>query len=91
MFLPPLLAELRRTAPGIDISVRQLLPMQGETSPERAWRSAFTELEGRAMDIAIIPSGDIPVRFLKHTLYEEDFVVAVCRTAAQLDRRSVVC
>ena len=63
VFLPPLLAELRRTAPGIDISVRQLLPTPGETSPERAWRSAFAELEARAMDIAIIPFDDIPARF----------------------------
>jgi DNA-binding transcriptional LysR family regulator len=77
VFLPPLLAELARTAPGIDISVRQLLPTQGETSPERAWRSAFADLEARAMDIAVIPSDDIPVRFLKRTLYEEDFVVAM--------------
>lgn len=29
------------------------------------------------MDIAIVPSGDIPARFLARTLYEEDFVVAV--------------
>jgi DNA-binding transcriptional LysR family regulator len=77
VFLPPLLAELRLAAPGMDISVRQLLPTQGETSPERAWRSAFAELEARAMDIAIIPSDDIPVRFLTRTLYDEDFVVAV--------------
>jgi DNA-binding transcriptional LysR family regulator len=77
VFLPPLLAELRRTAPGIDISVRQLLPTQGESSPERAWRSAFGELEARAMDIAIIPSDHIPARFLERTLYEEDFVIAM--------------
>jgi DNA-binding transcriptional LysR family regulator len=77
VFLPPLLAELRRTAPAIDIGVRQLLPTPGETSPERAWRPSFVELEARAMDIAIIPSDDIPARFLKRTLYEEDFVVAV--------------
>ena len=77
VFLPPLLAELRRTAPGIDIGVRQLLPTPGETSPERAWRSAFAELEARAMDIAIIPSDDIPARFHERTLYEEDFVVAM--------------
>ena len=60
VFLPPLLAELRRTAPGIDISVRQLLPTPGEASPERAWRSAFADLEARAMDIAIIPSDRHP-------------------------------
>jgi DNA-binding transcriptional LysR family regulator len=77
VFLPPLLAELRERAPGIDISVRQLLPTQGETSPERAWRSAFAEVEARAMDIAIVPSDQIPPRFHQRTLYEEDFVVAV--------------
>lgn len=77
VFLPPLLAELRQSAPGIDISVRQLLPTHGETSPERAWRSALSELEARAMDIAIVPSDDIPARFSKRTHYEEDFVVAM--------------
>jgi DNA-binding transcriptional LysR family regulator len=79
VILPPLLAQLAQSAPGIDISVRQLLPVQGETSPERAWRSAFAELEARAMDIAIVPSDDIPVRFHRQTLYEEDFVVAMRR------------
>jgi DNA-binding transcriptional LysR family regulator len=77
VFLPPLLAELRQVAPDIDISLRQLLPMQGEISPERAWRSAFADLEARAMDMAIIPSDHIPARFHQRTLYEEDFVVAM--------------
>lgn len=76
VLLPPLLDRLRQTAPGIDIGARQLLPTLGETSPERAWRSAFGGLEARAMDIAIIPSGDIPLRFVHRTLYEDDFVVA---------------
>jgi DNA-binding transcriptional LysR family regulator len=74
--LPPLIAKLRRQAPGVDISVRQLLPTQGESSPERAWRAAFSELESRAMDIAIIPSEDIPPRFDRSCIYEEDFVIA---------------
>jgi DNA-binding transcriptional LysR family regulator len=77
LFVPPVLAELRRTAPGIDIGVRQLLPAPEETSPDRVWRSAFVELEARAMDIAIIPFDDIPARFQKRILYEEDFVVAM--------------
>lgn len=74
--LPPLLARLREVAPGIDISMRQLLPVIGDTSPERVWRNAFADLDARGMDIAIIPSDDIPARFQRHTLYEEDFVVA---------------
>jgi DNA-binding transcriptional LysR family regulator len=77
VFLPPLLAELRQRAPGIDISVRQLLPTPGETSPARAWRTAFDDLESRAMDIAIIPSDDVPPRFERRCIYEEDFVVAM--------------
>lgn len=77
VFLPPLLAELRQRAPGIDISVRQLLPAQGETSPDRAWRSAFTELEARTLDIAVIPSAEVPARFHAQALFEEDFVIAM--------------
>lgn len=76
VFLPALLRALRETAPGIDIGLRQLLPTQGETSPERAWRSAFSDLEARAMDIAIIPFDHVPARFHQRMLYEEDFVIA---------------
>jgi DNA-binding transcriptional LysR family regulator len=75
--LPPLLAELRRSAPGIDVGLRQLLPVQGETVSERVWRDAFADLETRGMDVAIIPSDDIPARFHRQLLYEEDFVVAM--------------
>ena len=77
VLLPPLLAKLRKRAPGIDISTRQLLPTPGETSPERAWRFALADLEARAMDIAIIPFDDVPARFHRRGLYQEDFVVAM--------------
>lgn len=72
VILRPLLARLRTTAPGIDIGVRQILP-----SPARVWRTAVADLEAGDMDIAIIPSDDIPPRFEKRRLYEEDFVIAV--------------
>jgi DNA-binding transcriptional LysR family regulator len=77
VFLPPLLAGLRRVACGIDISVRQLLPVPGEAAPERAWRSAWEDLDARAMDAAIIPCDEVPPRFSKRLLYEEDFVLAL--------------
>lgn len=76
VFLPPLLDRLRAYAPGIDISVRQLLPAHRETSADRAWREAFADLEARSLDIAVIPSDDIPARFHQRLLYEEDFVIA---------------
>jgi DNA-binding transcriptional LysR family regulator len=75
--LPPLLAHLRRTAPGIDISVRQLLPPPGDVTPERAWQPALADLEARSLDIAIVPLRDVPARFVAQTLYEEEFVVAM--------------
>ncbi len=77
VFLPPLLARLRKEAPGIDIGVRQLLPTQGETSPERAWRGALAELEARAMDIAVVPTDRFPPRFHGRVLFEDDFVIAM--------------
>lgn len=77
VLLPRLLDELRSHAPGVDIAVRQLLPAPGESLPERAWRSAFVDLEARAMDVAVLPFGDVPPRFHGRALYEEDFVVAV--------------
>src|SRR4051812_7628554 len=43
VLMPPLLARLQRTAPGINLSTRQLLPAMGEMGPERAWRNAFSE------------------------------------------------
>ena len=77
VILQPLLSELQRTAPGIDISVRQLLPSRGEMSADRAWRDAFADLEAREMDIAIIPSAHIPARFQKRLLFTEDFVLVM--------------
>lgn len=77
VLLQPLLAELKRVAPNVDVSLRQLLPTQGESAPDQAWRGAFAELESREMDIAIIPSPHIPVRFQKRVLFTEDFVLAL--------------
>lgn len=77
VFLPRLLEEIGRDAPGVDIAVRQLLPVAGESVPDRAWRNAFTDLETRAMDVAVIPSDAVPARFATHALYEEDFVLGM--------------
>jgi DNA-binding transcriptional LysR family regulator len=77
VILPPLLARLGRAAPNVDIAIRQLLPKQGEHEPGLAWRDALGELESRAMDVAIMPTADVPARFTAHALYEEDFVIAM--------------
>jgi DNA-binding transcriptional LysR family regulator len=75
VFLTPLLARLQRTAPGIDIGLRQLLPPSGGQSLERAWIPALSELERGVMDIAVAPIDRPPPRFVSRMLYDEDFVV----------------
>lgn len=77
VFLPRLLAQLRRTAPGVAISIAQLLPEPGEPLPGLAWRSALRELETGKIDAAVLPFDDVPVRFTAQTLYEEEFVIAM--------------
>jgi DNA-binding transcriptional LysR family regulator len=75
VFLPPLLDRLTRLAPRLDISVRQLLPQRRGGARGRAWDHALVELEARAMDVAVVPLEDIPARFARRMLYEEDFVI----------------
>lgn len=65
VFLPPLLDEIARTAPGIDLVVRH---MQMET--------ALSDLDGRLIDVAIAPFYELPARFAAQRLYEDDFVIA---------------
>jgi DNA-binding transcriptional LysR family regulator len=76
VLLPPLLAEIQRVAPGIDIGVRHLLPQGGRTVA-RAWEPALADLDARATDIAILPLDDVPARFVERPLYEEEFAMAV--------------
>jgi DNA-binding transcriptional LysR family regulator len=66
VFLPPLLADLGRLAPGVDVSVRHI---HRDT--------ALAELDARAVDLAIVPVDDIPARFVARMLYEDDFVIAM--------------
>jgi DNA-binding transcriptional LysR family regulator len=77
VFLPVLLDIIRQAAPGIDLGLRQIFPKQGELSPDRAWGDAIGELETGTMDVAIIPSDQVPARFMTETLFEEDFIVAM--------------
>jgi DNA-binding transcriptional LysR family regulator len=65
IFLSPLLAEIRRMAPNIDVNVRQLLHEQ-----------AVAELDARTVDIAIVLLRDIPKRFVEHVVLQGEFVIA---------------
>lgn len=77
VILPPLLAALRHRAPQVDIGVRQLMPAPGGHTLEAAWGPALAQLEDRSLDIAIMPSTGVPVRFTAVRLYEESFAIAM--------------
>lgn len=79
VFLLPLLTALRRQAPGVDIGIRQLLPMHTSPLPQRAWTPALDYLEDRSLDIAVLPVDNVPARFAARPLYEESFVIAMRR------------
>jgi DNA-binding transcriptional LysR family regulator len=85
VLLPPLLDQLARVAPRINLGLRQVLPVQDESDFGRAWRGALVELEARAMDVAIIPISDVPARFARRVLYREDFVIAMHKEHALAD------
>lgn len=65
VLLPPLLRALSRTAPGIDLRVRHLLPQDG-----------VSELDAGQLDLLILPIDEVPARFFNKVVWEEEFVVA---------------
>lgn len=79
LFLQPLLAALRGSAPGVDLRLRQLMPPAGGRAGATAWEPALIELEARTLDIAVAPFAEVPARFAARLLREEDFVI-VTRT-----------
>lgn len=67
--LVPLLAEIRRAAPGVNLAIRNLLA---------PFETAIADLDARTCDVAILPVLDtVPARFEMRTLFEEEFVVAM--------------
>jgi DNA-binding transcriptional LysR family regulator len=65
--LPPLLAHIRKSAPHIDIAIRDL--------PRIAWDQILASLDARELDLALLPTAP-PARFAAHVLYKDDFVIA---------------
>lgn len=66
VLLPPLLGELRRVAPGIDLAARNLIAQ---------FEASLVELDHRTLDVALLPLTDIPARFAARVLFDEDFVL----------------
>jgi DNA-binding transcriptional LysR family regulator len=66
VLLPPLLAELAKVGPHVDLSVRTTLP-----------QSALADLDARRADLVIQPFDEVPPRFHSVRLYEEEFAIAM--------------
>jgi DNA-binding transcriptional LysR family regulator len=65
--LPPVLAAVRREAPGVVVNVVEVEPS-----------ATLAALDARTVDIACYPLEELPARFEGRELYEEDFVIAAC-------------
>jgi len=77
VLLTHLLGALEHQAPGIDVGLVQLLPRHGGTPTNQVWYQTLSELDARALDIAILPIAELPPRFMAHRLFVEDFVVTM--------------
>lgn len=75
--LSPLLSRLRKTAPSVDIGIRQVLPLPGPVDADRAWSVGLADLESRALDIVILPVDRVPPRFALRRLFDEEFVIGM--------------
>jgi DNA-binding transcriptional LysR family regulator len=73
--LLPLMADLKRTAPGIDIGVRQELP-ETQGAAGNPWELGLACLDTRTSDLAILPLSQMPARFASARLFDERFVIA---------------
>jgi DNA-binding transcriptional LysR family regulator len=79
VMIPRLVERLDSVAPGIGLSILQLLPQPGALDPIEAWRGAFAEIETGRIDLAILPYPASEGRFHSSPLYFEDFVIMARR------------
>jgi DNA-binding transcriptional LysR family regulator len=77
VLLPPLLARVRRSAPGIDFGVLNLIGK---------FEESLLLLDSKDIDVALLPLKEIPARFVSRVLYDEDFVL-VARKGNPLSRK----
>jgi DNA-binding transcriptional LysR family regulator len=87
VFLEPFFARLSRDAPNIDIRLLQLMPQHLGRPTSQFWQTTLIELDAQRLDLAVLPIGPPPPRFVERLLFEEDFVVAF-RKGHPLARRT---
>jgi DNA-binding transcriptional LysR family regulator len=73
----PLLRQLDPKAASVDIGLVHLMPGERSGARDQPWQESLERLEKRELDVAMLPIGAVPARFVARRLYEEDFVVAM--------------
>lgn len=73
LLLDRFLGDLATSAPGIDLSLRHVLP-QPKADPAAVWDEVLADLDSRALDLAVLPLACAPARFAVRPVLEEDFV-----------------
>jgi DNA-binding transcriptional LysR family regulator len=73
----PLLRSIAAKAPGIDVGLIHLMPVQRGGSVEQPWQQGLNMLEARELDLAMLPLRSAPPRFEARKIYDEDFVLAM--------------
>jgi DNA-binding transcriptional LysR family regulator len=79
IFLPSLLQRVRAAAPRVDLSIKEALPTATAYTVEAAWEAVRTQLESRALDMAVIPGARATARFARKRLYGTRFCIAARR------------
>lgn len=77
VFLSPLIARLTQTAPSVDIRLLHLMPQHNGKPTSQFWHTTLAELDAHRLDLAVLPIGPLPPRFVDRMLFEEDFIVAM--------------
>ena len=79
VLLAALVRTLEESAPGIDVSLLQLLPASRTGDADQAWRESLASLDAGRIDLAILPFRPAQDRFHVARLYAEDFLFLVRR------------
>ena len=73
--IPAIMQHIQTSAPGIDLSVLQVLPSRASVSPDQAWHGTLNDLDSGRLDIAVLPHSPGQNRFHSVPLYSENFVI----------------
>lgn len=70
----PMMERLAALAPNVDVGWTHVMPV-APVEGANPWQDALQRLERRELDLAMLPTKDVPARFFAESLYEEDFVL----------------